>query len=144
MIAISLWQPWASAIPLGLKKIETRHWPVRHRGLIAIHAAKRWTAEEREFAATMADIWDCPALREPPLGSIVATARLVGCERTEALLPRISGTERAFGNYGPNRFGWLFEDVTPVPAPIPFKGAQGLFEVPDSLLSVAPAQGALL
>lgn len=26
MKAISLWQPWASAMALGLKSIETRHW----------------------------------------------------------------------------------------------------------------------
>src|SRR3546814_21127441 len=49
--AISLWQPWASAIALGHKSIETRHWPTKYRGELAIHAAKRFGPDEREFAS---------------------------------------------------------------------------------------------
>ena len=41
MKAISLWQPWATAIAVGAKRIETRHWPTKHRGPLMIHAAKR-------------------------------------------------------------------------------------------------------
>ena len=41
MKALSLWQPHAQAIAAGLKPYETRHWPTRYRGPIAIHAAKR-------------------------------------------------------------------------------------------------------
>lgn len=33
-------QPWATSIALGHKRIETRSWHTRYRGLIAIHAAK--------------------------------------------------------------------------------------------------------
>uniref|UniRef100_A0A6M3J354 ASCH domain-containing protein n=1 Tax=viral metagenome TaxID=1070528 RepID=A0A6M3J354_9ZZZZ len=32
MKAISLWQPWASAMALGWKKIETRSWGTSYRG----------------------------------------------------------------------------------------------------------------
>jgi len=41
MKALSLWQPWASAIALGSKRIETRGWATSYRGPLAIHAAKR-------------------------------------------------------------------------------------------------------
>src|SRR5437868_804524 len=41
--ALSLWQRWASAMALGWKRIETRHWSLSYRGLLAIHAAKRWS-----------------------------------------------------------------------------------------------------
>ena len=44
MKALSLWQPWASLIAAGVKRFETRHWETRHRGPIAIHAAKRLEA----------------------------------------------------------------------------------------------------
>ena len=47
---LSLWQPWASLIAIGAKHIETRHWKTDYRGPIAIHAAKRWTQEEIDFA----------------------------------------------------------------------------------------------
>ena len=41
MRALSLWQPHAQAIALGLKPWETRDWPTRYRGPLAIHGAKR-------------------------------------------------------------------------------------------------------
>ena len=41
MKAITLWDPWASLIALGEKKVETRSWRTDYRGPLAIHAAKR-------------------------------------------------------------------------------------------------------
>ena len=44
MRALSLWQPWASALVLGIKATETRSWPMPSglRGAtVAIHASKR-------------------------------------------------------------------------------------------------------
>jgi hypothetical protein len=41
MKALSLWQPWASLIALGVKTIETRGWATKYRGPLAIHAAQR-------------------------------------------------------------------------------------------------------
>src|SRR5437660_12667474 len=52
LYAISLWQPWASLIALGLKRFETRSWPLRKyspRMSYAIHAAKRWTKAQRDL-----------------------------------------------------------------------------------------------
>lgn len=39
MKAITIWQPWASLIACGVKQYETRSWPTKYRGPIAIHAA---------------------------------------------------------------------------------------------------------
>ncbi len=49
MKAISLWQPWASAIGPHpeQKHLETRSWQTPYRGWLAIHAAKRWTKEQQ-------------------------------------------------------------------------------------------------
>ncbi len=41
MKALSLWQPWASLIALGVKTIETRSWATNYRGPLAIHAGLR-------------------------------------------------------------------------------------------------------
>jgi hypothetical protein len=41
--ALPLWQPWASLVEVGAKRIETRHWPAPAALLgqrIAIHATK--------------------------------------------------------------------------------------------------------
>lgn len=129
MKALSLWQPWASAMAIGLKRIETRHWRTNYRGLLAIHASKRWQREEREWATELAKLHDAPQLACPPLGAIVATGVLVDIRRTENVLSAISETEEMFGNYAPGRFAWIFEDIRPLAVPFPCKGAQGFFEV---------------
>lgn len=41
MKTLSLWQPWASLVALGIKTIETRSWSTKYRGPLAIHAARR-------------------------------------------------------------------------------------------------------
>lgn len=135
MKAISLWQPWASAIALGYKKIETRGWTTRYRGPLVIHAAKRWTADEREMARDIADHVGNDALIQPPLGCIVAVANLVSARPTEHLVDEISEIEEMLGNYGPGRYGLMLEDVRPLREPLPFRGMQGFFEVPDEMLT---------
>ncbi|MCC7479185.1 ASCH domain-containing protein [bacterium] len=97
--AISLHQPWASAVALGAKRIETRHWcaPAWLIGQpLLIHAAKtqEWLGHEglmRLCDRAMADaIAAAPALPPPgwlgrsaacllPLGALVAVARLSAC-----------------------------------------------------------------
>ena len=141
MRCISLWQPWASAVALGLKRIETRHWSTNYTGKLAIHAAKRWTGDERDTAAMFAGLYDL-RLAAPPLGAIVATARLVRCDRSEDILRRgIGKMEEALGNYGPGRFGWILDDITMLAEPVPFRGMQGLFDVPDDLIAQASKGG---
>lgn len=141
MRAISLWQPWATAIAIGAKKIETRSWASGYRGPLAIHAAK--TKEHIDYLRD-------PAVREAfyaagyqnplslPLGAIVATCELKDCLPTGYRhFDSISETERALGNYDMGRFGWVLENVVWLRKPVPFKGAQGFFNVPDQLLKEA-------
>ncbi len=147
MKVISLWQPWATLLASGAKRIETRSWAPRGLKpgqLVAIHAAKRWTAEEQELCqydpafaralahATERGLWN---LVSPPLGCVVAIARFDKAIPTyqffkskgEAPIYRLSEDEADFGNYGPNRYGWIFSEVRPL-EPIPLRGQQGLFE----------------
>jgi hypothetical protein len=140
--AISLWQPWASLMAIQAKQYETRHWTVKYRGPIAIHAAKRWTNEEKLITRST---WFYEALKaggldamNMPLGGIVAVGELTAIYRTELLFPKISEQERAFGNYQAGRFAWRIENVRQVAfvpvigrqvAFVPVIGRQGLFEV---------------
>jgi len=50
MKALTLTQPWATLVILGVKRIETRGWATPYRGRIAIHAAKGWHRDDIEFA----------------------------------------------------------------------------------------------
>lgn len=132
MKAISLWQPWASAIAIGAKKIETRSFWTSYRGALAIHAAKTNTPELREFFANSnacAPLWNngYGSWSDLPLGAIVATCRLVECLRTTDIAG-LTPQERALGDFATGRYGWVLEEVRRLPVPIPARGAQGFWE----------------
>lgn len=135
MRTISLWQPWATAIAVGNKLIETRHWSTPYRGRIAIHAAKRWDQAQKDFASIEHTLGRLP--KRIPFGAVIATADLVDIRSTDELLAtlRVNPIEKIYGNYEPGRFGWILENIIALPEPIPFKGAQGFFNVPDHLLT---------
>ena len=50
---------------------------------------------------------------------------------------QLSPTERAFGDYSPGRFAFLCENAVLFKTPIPYRGEQGLFNVPDDLVKEA-------
>lgn len=85
MKALTLWQPWASLIAVGLKTIETRS-RAAPRSLIgqriAIHAAKRYP---EPFDNDL--IGDFKITEDIPLGAVVATALLIDCVPIEVVLP---------------------------------------------------------
>ncbi len=132
--AISLWEPWAWLIWAGLKQYETRHWTTKYRGPLAIHAAQRWTGEEketwrviRERFGNLPGMQDAP--KQPPLGALLCIVRLVDVQPTWLARTQIREHERAFGNYSHGRYAWKLEMVKRFEQPIPQKGAQGFFEV---------------
>ena len=135
MKAISLWQPWASAIALGIKRIETRSWSTNFRGPIAIHAAKRWGKDQRDFSNLEHTLGRLPA--RVPLGAFVATAVLADVRPTEELTLDIEAIERMYGDYSFGRFGWILENIVALPEPIPYRGEQGLFYVGHDVFEVA-------
>jgi hypothetical protein len=151
--ALSLWQPWASLIAVGAKRVETRGWRTPYRGPLAIHAALR-TVRADEIEPEMADALSLSwpptkeQLRSIPLGAIVATCRLVEVYRLSRLDADAiedgrglrlcpgrsyevnvgSGSEALFGNYAEGRFAWILADVKPLARPAPVRGARGLWE----------------
>ena len=142
MKAISLWQPWASAIPLGHKSVETRHWSTKHRGELAIHAAKRFAREEREFAQVERALGRMPA--RLPLGAIVAVVDLIEIRTTDELLAEgIDPIEKLYGNYGPGRYGWVLGNVRPLSEPVGCMGRQGFWTLSDEVAEAVRANIAL-
>jgi hypothetical protein len=135
MKAISLWQPWASAIALGIKSFETRSWSTSYRGPLVIHAAERWSTDQRRFAEVEIAMGRLPA--NLPLGCLIAVVDIVTVYATEEAGPMISAIERLYGDYSPGRFAWQLANVRPLAEPIPWRGALGLFEVPDVILTRA-------
>lgn len=141
MKTISLWQPWASLVATNWKHYETRSWSTNYRGPLLIHAAKHTDDLEYWFnqpkfkehlqASGIAHWIDLPR------GAIIAAVKLVSVIPTEHIRHRLSSTELAFGNYEDGRFAWELEFGYRFVSPIPYRGAQGLFdcnfELPISL-----------
>lgn len=140
MKAISLWQPYATAIALKLKRYETRHWWTDYRGPLAIHAAKTDNKQLRDFFANQvmccelkhhfdkAHFYSWTAL---PKGAIVCVVNLTNCEPTKEVVRRISQYEMLLGDYGAGRFAWTMDDVQMLQQPLHVRGHQSFFEVDD-------------
>lgn len=145
--SISLHQPWASLMAIGAKTIETRSWATNHRGPLAIHAAKNTSnfglLNDYEFCYPLVEAGLVTYDRENrfvshqlPLGALVAIGELVDCRPTASLLKTLSDLEYGYGNYEPQRWGWMFEKLRALPTPVPFRGAQRLFDVDAEILGL--------
>lgn len=70
-----------------------------------------------------------PYPEDVPRGCVLAFARYhrsIAGDGPEAA--QLSAQERAFGIYGPGRFGWVFDAVRPLREPISSRGMLGLRE----------------
>lgn len=148
MKAISLHQPWATFMALGLKGNETRHWSTSYRGPLLIHAAQR-KMTKAEFK-TMRQIIDYRIgmdnlsygmLYDVQYGKILCRLDLIDCQQIGPEncpnAKSLNWKERAeyyFGNWDYGRFLWATENVRRFENPIPFTGRQRIFNVPDELI----------
>ena len=149
MYAITLHQPWASLIALGIKAVETRSWPAPERLIgqtIAIHAGKKIVKQpgclvEKEMLVRIGRDWR----RAIPSGVVVATATLSGVARVTC----INATGRCavhdlstevgcavglgqtridtWGDFSPGRWLWFLAEVSALPAPVPAIGHQSFW-----------------
>lgn len=136
--ALSLWQPWASLIAVGEKQIETRSWATNYRGPLVIHAARKWSADlemlchGHPFYGALRQIAPNgimpPAFQQLlPFGVALCVVDLRAVHRTDLVVDSISSKELAFGDYTPGRYAWILANVRLFPEPIPWHGAQGLW-----------------
>ena len=147
--AITLHQPWATLIALGIKTVETRSWAAPGRLLgqtIAIHAGRRVVRQpgeaiERELRVHWGDDWRL----NMPMGAVVATATLAGMARVEHVNPVTGhavhdiGTETGcavgaartridpWGYFSSGRWLWFLADVKALPEPAPAVGRQSFW-----------------
>jgi hypothetical protein len=125
MKALTLYQPWGTAMRHALKAAETRSWGTPYRGLLAIHAGKKL---DKDYLAML------PAeLRgDVPTGVVLGVVDLLLVERmtagvvekVEASLP----TEYAWGNWQVGRYAWWTKPVVWFREPIPARGSLGLWD----------------
>jgi len=127
MKAITIVQPWASLITYGHKAIETRSWPTKYRGKLAIHAGKNlMIPHDGPFIAALNRIG---MFREElyPLGAVIGTCELYDCIQVSFSNHPVSDLERLFGCYLEGRYMWMLKDVLRFQKPIPYRGQRGLW-----------------
>jgi len=135
MKAISLLQPWATLVVMGIKTIETRSWGTKHRGPILIHASLGKSGSifacEPDFKKYIADF------KKLPFGAIVGQATIIDVIRVEHLgmtdesINQLTLEEKAFGDYSEGRYAWILEDHLQFNNPIPARGTLSIWEYPN-------------
>lgn len=128
MKAISLWQPWATAMALGVKTIETRSWFTRHRGDLLICAGTRKPQNwERQLLTTVLG-----KAVELPLGRALCIVELYDCIPTHSVV-EIRGLagrgEQLLGDFTDGRHAWLTRNLRRLTGRHAVVGRQGLFNV---------------
>lgn len=146
MKAITIKQPWATLIALGLKQFETRSWATKHRGPLAIHAGKNLDfLAYCEFSKVL-ELHGYKSMKDLPTGAVIATANLIECHKVikqdrceEAETDKgaiITGKEFLYGFYEEGRCAWELTNVQVLPKPVPAKGQLSLWNWDEKVTGV--------
>lgn len=135
-VGLSICQPFAWAIVAAGKRCENRSWSTRYRGELWLHASTNRTRYRHLFGRpivvpqTRREVM-LPALESSELawGAVVARCRLVDC---------VPITELVGVAWAEGPWCWILDEVAPLPAPIPCRGKQGLFPLPELADSGGP------
>lgn len=134
MKALSVRAPWWFAILHG-KPVENRDWNTKMRGRVLLHAGKFWKPLEIEedwedvlFMAKKDEL----AMPEPSWpemkaagGCLVGSVEIYDCVREHP------------SAFFVGEYGFLVREPIAFDKPVPFKGALGFFDVPDSVIGDA-------
>lgn len=154
VLAMALWQPWASLMSIGAKGYETRGWNTDVRGQVVIYATKK-TADPR--AGKFEDYFysepfhsvlkqaGFQRFEDLPLGALLSIHDLRSTWPAEIKAAFLRNTSRhnelSFGDYSPGRFAFEMPLIRRFVEPIYFKypvaGPSKFFDVPAAVLEPA-------
>ncbi len=127
--AISLWQPWAFLIPLGLKHYETRSWKTNYRGKLLICATASNSKQYKEYLK-IKDELQLPAWGTFTHSCAIALVDLVDCIQMNAeFIAEQTRTEILCGDWQVGRYAWKLENMQALAEPFAVKGKQGFFSI---------------
>jgi activating signal cointegrator 1 len=132
MKALSLLQPWASLVVMGVKQIETRSWATPHRGTLLIHASAGKAGST--FASGLPFTKFIRDFRKLPFGCVIGQVTLIDIVPVEHIwlpgieMEKITLEEKAFGDYSAGRFAWILADAVEYENPLPARGQLRLWD----------------
>ncbi len=143
MKSLSLLQPWATLVMLGIKRCDLRDWKTRYRGRLAIHAGcKRSDAASALCRQKPYRSWlDDAGIRsyvDLPFQVLLGTVELVDCLDADELAN--DPDDGAVSLCSQGRWAWIFDDPRRFDRPIPFSGRPGIFNVPDEVIVSAECE----
>lgn len=133
---LSVTQPWASLIILGVRTIEARFWHTAYRGPLAIHAAKRFPEAARALCGdeplrSLLRRSGFQSWFELPIGAVLGVVQLVDCV-PRATACGLAIDEFTLGNYGAGRWIWRLAAPAALTPPVPMSGRPGIFDLADA------------
>lgn len=144
MKALTIWEPWATAISARRgKRIENRTWApsaglLKVGDRIAIHAGRNVEADAIKEVAALLGLeedrfrpWMAP-------GCVVAFATFQNVLSSADEVTRFAGSDQLKWWHGPR--AWLLRDVVRLPTPLAVRGAQGLWDLPADIEAACLAQ----
>lgn len=136
--ALTVRQPWATAIADGHKLVENRSqgFPKRYRGDLAIHTARTWSERGRHDARILAAYGRSPSVLRD-LGCVIAVVEVVDIHAAcdccapwgEQSYPPANAEQRPPGVVT----HIVMENVRKLARPLPARGALGLWTPDDDL-----------
>jgi ASCH domain len=126
MRALTVMQPWAWAVLQVGKDVENRPGPTSYRGPLLIHSSKRVDRAGLVRCAELAKIGSTEPFERLPRGVILGAVDLVDCSRDPGDLRRSPWAE-------PRAWHWWLANPRLLAAPVPARGALGLWHVPDDV-----------
>lgn len=141
MKTLTIQQPFAGLLILGIKLHETRSWNTKHRGKLAIHSSAKMTADGKRTLD-----WLCKELPDvffpsskamtvcTQLGMVLGTVNVSETVSTNEKSP-IESLERHLGDYSANRYYWKCENPVQFPSPVPAVGKLSIWnwDKPDNI-----------
>jgi hypothetical protein len=109
---------------LGEKQIETRCWSTNIRGKIAIHAGKK--IDKKVFHDPFyKEVFEKYGITDKNIitSAIIGFCEIDDVKPTEELDSIVSEKERVFGDYSPERYGWILKNIEPIE---PIKNVKGM------------------
>lgn len=126
MKAITLEQPAASLIAIGVKRIATRPTATAYRGPMLIHTAMRASVISDPYCRSVL-ISSGLNPSNLPRGVLLAHCTLNDCRQiTAANCPCYP--EYAFGNFQPGWYAWYLSDIRRLDKSLPARGYPGLWD----------------
>lgn len=138
MKAITVQQPWAGLLVLGIKRYETRSWNTKHRGRIAIHSSAKVTAEGKQLMDELCEMFPDRFFEGSrayemctSTGHVLGLVKIEDTYSTNVTKPKNPG-ELMLGDYSPGRWFWWCREPEAYLTPIPATGRLMIWEWDDS------------